>query len=193
MASVYGYDFNNMSRPSEDLAYLSMRDRGNTGFNSYMTTNYNEGNCQMGRQIAFATRQPAIIYEGCYEGGQGGCLIDVSNKLKIGSTQSNPKERITLQQRPYLTVPYLGRGKYDADAEFALRQGQLSLASERKSISTSADMDILQYKYVPQIPSLRNNIQNSSNIIEESAQSGWIRGGMSTREIPRFADQVNRM
>ena len=192
MADVYGYDFNNMGRSGNDMAFMSMRDVGNNTSVLYQTTNYQEGNCNMGRQIAFATRQPAVIYSGPHEGGQGGCLIDVGSKLKIGSIQTHPRARISLQERPFLTIPYLGKGKYDADAEFALRQGSLSLASERKSVATTSDMNVLTYRYIPQLPTIKANIQKPNNLIEETAASGWIRGGISTRDIPRDNDYIRR-
>ena len=42
------------------------------------------------------------------------------------------------------------------------------------------------------VPSLRETIQNPDNLIEDSADKGWIRGGIPSREITRDNDYFNR-
>jgi hypothetical protein len=42
--------------------------------------------------------------------------------------------------------------------------------------------------YVPHIPELSATITNPTNLIEESAAEGWIRGGVPSREIIRDQD-----
>ena len=65
----------------------------------------------MKKPIDFATQQPNVFYNGgagiC---GAGGCNIQSDSKLRIGTIQTHPKCKISLQQRPFATVPYLGRG-----------------------------------------------------------------------------------
>ena len=56
-------------------------------------------------------------------GGIGGCTVNDETELKLGTMQTNPKCRISLQQRPFLTVPYLGRGAVDSITESKLQQG----------------------------------------------------------------------
>mgnify|MGYP001215760138 CR=1 FL=1 len=45
------------------------------------------------------------------------------SKLTISNTQTKPKCRISLYPRPYLTVPYLGRGIQKPVLESKLQQG----------------------------------------------------------------------
>ena len=59
----------------------------------------------MARPIEFATSQPSVFYKGSHL-GLGGCNVNTDSKLKLGTIQTNPKCRISLQQRPFLTVPF---------------------------------------------------------------------------------------
>ena len=76
----------------------------------------------MNNPINFATKQPNVFYKGGH-GGLGGCNIDKDSKLKLGTIQTNPKCRTSLQQRPFLTVPFLGRGPSRPVVETRLMQG----------------------------------------------------------------------
>ena len=49
-------------------------------------------------------------------------LIAIS--LRIGSIQTNPKCRIDLHERPFKTVPFLGRGRPQPVKESKLLQGE---------------------------------------------------------------------
>ena len=50
-------------------------------------------------------------------------MIDDNSNLTIGTIQTHPKCRISLQQRPFTTVPYLGRGPGAPVQESKLQQG----------------------------------------------------------------------
>ena len=59
----------------------------------------------MRQPIAFATTQPNVYYNGGGPGGVGGCVINDDSELKIGNIQTNPKCRISLQERPLELSP----------------------------------------------------------------------------------------
>ena len=109
--TTYNYTFHNLSRIGDDNCGISARDAQNNSMGSYNTTNYFLSECGMKKPISFATQQPFMFVGGgpgnslC---GAGGCNVDSDSKLKIGQIQTNPKCRISLQQRPFATVPYLG-------------------------------------------------------------------------------------
>ena len=56
-------------------------------------------------------------------GGLGGCTIDKDSNLKLGSIQTNTPSKLNLQQRQFLTVPFLGRGPPRPVQETKLMQG----------------------------------------------------------------------
>ena len=99
---------------------------------------------------------------------------------------SKPKCRISLNERPYLTVPYLGRGKCDPLLESQIQQGDF--ANNKKSINPSSEVSYIQYSQTPLLPTLKATISNPANLIESNAAEGWIRGGLPSRELARDKD-----
>jgi hypothetical protein len=188
MGSVYNYNFDNNSRSGDDNCNLSAKNVQNNAMNNYLTTNYFSQDQCMNKSIAFAVNQPNVFYNGGYEGSS--CNIDTNSSLKIGSIQTHPKCRISLLQRPFVTVPYLGKGPQNPELEFNLQNGQP--ISQRKSESSITDKNVLQYSYTPQLPTLSATIQNASNLVEEVADEGWIRGGIPTKDIVRQNEYVKK-
>jgi len=131
MATVSNYTFNNLSRIGDDQCGITGRDQQNNEFGTYSTTNYFANWCGMKKPIEFATSQPNIFYNGGYGNycGAGGCNINSDSKLKIGSIQTHPKCRISLYQRPFATVPFLGRGPPRPVIESRLQQGSYNPAN----------------------------------------------------------------
>ena len=106
MANVSSYTFQNMSRIGLDDCNKSQTDIQNIASCNYSTQNYFASDCSMKNPIALATTQPGIMYNGGYNSGAGGCNIDESSMLQIGTIQTHPRCRIDLFQRPFATVPF---------------------------------------------------------------------------------------
>jgi hypothetical protein len=190
MASLYNYTFDNITRIGDDVCALSERDMQNNNFGTYITKNYFEKFCGMKQPISFATKQPNVFYKGGYGVmGAGGCNVDSDSNLRIGSIQTNPKCRIDLTERPFKTVPFLGRGRPQPVKESRLQQGDY--VGDKKSCKNVMEKSFRTTE-VDLVPSLRETIQNPDNLIEDSADKGWIRGGIPSREITRDNDYFNR-
>ncbi len=190
MASLYNYTFDNITRIGDDVCALSERDMQNNNFGTYATKNYFEKYCGMKQPISFATKQPNVFYKGGYGVmGAGGCNVDSDSNLRIGSIQTNPKCRIDLSERPFKTVPFLGRGRPQPVKESRLQQGDY--VGDKKSCKNVMEKSFRTTE-VDLVPSLRETIQNPDNLIEDSADKGWIRGGIPSREITRDNDYFNR-
>ena len=86
-------------------------------------------------------------------------------------------------QRPFSTVPYLGRGQSNPVMESQIQQGEL--ANNRKSITQSTELSFINYHNTPMIPTLKSTINNPANLVEGVAEKGWIRGGIPSRELAR--------
>ena len=95
MATYSGYTFNNLSRIGLDECNLSQTDIQNIASCNYLTQNYFASDCSMKNPIQLATTQPGIMYNGGYNSGAGGCNIDTSSMLQIGTIQTNPRCRRT--------------------------------------------------------------------------------------------------
>ena len=181
MASVHDYNFYQTARIGYDRTDLSQRTLQNTEYANYMLDNFRPSG-PMNSAIDFATSQPNINFTGSHQVSIGGSNIAESSQLLI-SNLSRPKCRISLMERPYATVPYLGRGKCDPELESQIQQGDF--ANNKKSINPSSEVNYSQYSQTPLLPSLQSTISNPANLIESSAAQGWIRGGLPSRELAR--------
>ena len=86
-------------------------------------------------------------------------------------------------ERPYLTVPYLGRGKSNVVLEAQLQQGDQII--NKKSVNPSSEVSYLNYSNYPLLPEIEQSVTNPNNLIESEAAAGWIRGGLPSREYAR--------
>lgn len=179
--SIYPFTFDSMSRIGNDNATLDQRNIQNNASLSHTLENYYP-NCPMTKAMDFALTQPNVFYNGSHEGGINGCNIDTNNNLKY-TVMSKPACKLTLEQRPFITVPYLGRGDCDPELELKIKTGQNLL--NKKTVNNTTEMSFMDYKNYPLIDSLQNTVTNPNNLIEDSAYSGWTRGGMSSREYSK--------
>ena len=104
--------------------------------------------------------------------------------------QTHPRCRIDLFQRPFATVPFLGRGSVNPVMEAQIQQGE-SLVNKR-SINNLSEKSYIKYHQTPLLPSIKETMCNPSNYVEGSASSGWIRGGVPSRELTRDTDYFNK-
>jgi len=183
MATYSGYTFHNLSRIGLDECSVTQQDIQNVSSCNYMTQNYFASDCSMKTPIALATTQPGIMYNGGYNIGAGGCNINDSSKLQIGTIQTNPKCRIDLFHRPFATVPYLGRGTVNPVMEAQLQQGEQIV--NKRSVTNLSEKSYIKYHQTPLLPTVQERIKNPANQIENIASQNWIRGGIPSRELTR--------
>lgn len=181
MASVYDYKFDNITRNSEDLMTLSEKNRQNNHFGSYSVMNYFKHEIATNEPTSFATLQPNIFVNGGKNTvGINGSVVDFDSQLKIDTTQTNPKSRISLFQRPFITVPYLGRGPARIEDESILQQGDM--ISKKKTSTELSESSYIDYQQYPLIDSIRSTVSNPKHLVEGAADSTWIRGGSASRD-----------
>jgi len=190
MANVSSYTFDNMSRIGLDSCCIDQDTIQNVSACNYMTQNYFASDCSMKNPIDLATSQPGIMYNGGFNSGAGGCNINDSSKLQIGTIQTHPRCRIDLFQRPFATVPYLGRGTVNPIMESQIQQGEQMV--NKRSVTNLSEKSYIKYHQTPLLPAVKARMENSSNTIENDASEGWIRGGVPSRELTRDADYFNK-
>ena len=182
MSSVTDFTFKNLTRLGDDFGTLSQDHIQNTQYSNYVTTNHFARDCDLQKAMNLGLSQPSMYYNGGFgNSGAGGCNIDSDSKLRVGAVQTNPKSRITLTERPFLTVPYLGRGVNNPMLESKIQQGDRF--SKRKTEVMSSESSNIDYTYVPMIPSLKATVTNPNNLIEDVAAKGWVRGGLPSRDM----------
>jgi hypothetical protein len=183
MAYVSDYTFQNVSRIGNDNCYIDQNSIQNVHSCNYLLQNYFAKDCSMKNAKDLATSQPCVNYSGGFGLGAGGCNVDDSSRLLIGTVQTHPRCRIDLFQRPFATVPFLGRGSVNPILEAQIQQGEL--LTNKKTVTKLSEKSHLKYRTTPLIPEVKKTIQNPSNLIEGMASDGWIRGGVPSRELTR--------
>jgi hypothetical protein len=170
MSFTSNYVFQNMSRIGLDNCFTQQRDIENTNYTNYMLENYFASDCSMMKPIELATSQPAMIPSGGYGSGAGGCNINNSSQLLIGSIQTHPRCRISLLERPFATVPYLGRGNTNPIIESQIQQGEQTIT--KKSVSSLGQ--ISQFSYYPPILGQANQqrMNDYNNALGTTPRSG---------------------
>jgi hypothetical protein len=183
MANVSNYTFDNMSRIGNDSCYIDQFTIQNISACNYSLQNYFANDCSMKKPIALATSQPCVFYNGPGPVGTGGCVVDDSSKLLIGSVQTHPRCRIDLFQRPFATVPYLGRGSVDPVLEAQIQQGEL--LTNKRSVNKLAEKSYIKYSNTPLLATVKDRVTNPHYCVEGVASDGWIRGGVPSRDLAR--------
>ena len=183
MANTYSYTFDSMTRIGGDRCALDQESIQNVSACNYLLQNYFANDCTMSRPISLATNQPGVFYNGPSSVGSGGCMVDESSKLSIGSVLTHSKCKIDLYQRPFATVPYLGRGSANAILESQIQQGESF--TNKRSITKLGEQSYIKYSNTPLLPDIKERMSNPAFSVEGAASQGWIRGGLPSRDMTR--------
>lgn len=179
-SSKTDFMFNNLAGTRSDFVDQSERSLQNTRFSNYMLSNYGADTILPDQSIMFASAQPNLLVSGSSRGqGIDGNIIDIDSLLSVSKEQARALEKLQLNQRPFATVPYLGRGGADPALESQLLQGEV--VHDKKSVSTIMEKSFNDYSLLV----LNNEMEKRSNtteyVVQESALDGWVRGGVNTR------------
>ncbi len=110
-----------------------------------------------------------------------GCLVDSDSNLRNSRNLTNPRLIQQLFERPFLTVPYMGRGLGDSDVESKLKSGVT--AGERKPCNLAGVSIHPERMNI----CLFGNPQEVTNIVPE-----WRWGGVDTRMDKRRSSYNKR-
>jgi hypothetical protein len=178
--STSNYTFYQMGRIGADNDDLTQRNLFNDRTINYSLANYyNESTNNA--QVDFATSQPNVMFNSVMGSGIGGGMVDIHSNLiyKHGNENTRSLEKLQLNQRPFLTIPYLGRGSCNPDIESSLRIGES--VHGFKSVSTIMDKSFDEYRMFHIDSKMQDSISNPA--IQELVYDGWNRGGANTREF----------
>ena len=175
------------SRSYDDPCFIDVHTRQSMGPGKYLTANHNHCECGIPEVVKVATNVPQLYFRDGY--GVAGCKVDNSTNLRLGKTRKYPKCPNQLFTRPYLTVPFMGRGPGNMVLETQIIPGEDT--SERRQCNTLAGITIPNF-FTPLVDHLKDNIQNPVHIVPEVAMEGWVRGGSASRLIVRDVDYLER-
>ncbi len=181
MSTVKDYTFYNLDRIEDDSSCQTQRTAQNTVFSNYLLSNY-FAEFPSDSQVKFATAQPAVFPFSTNGGSAvGSGHVDDESILLLKTEEERSLGRLQLLQRPFLSVPYLGKGSCDPDLESQLMQGET--VSDKKSVSTIMAQSFMGYSLYPTSAKMEEQVNNPKYTVEEAALDGWVRGGAMTREM----------
>ena len=168
---------NRLTHTRDDSCGLDQYFKQSVGPGKYVTTNL----VQDAKQVNPLAVQEFMLYP--REGfGLNNASIDSDSVLRNQPEFKSNRCLIRAQARPFLSVPYMGGGRGNPDVESLLLHSEQ--VREGKECGTITEMGF-DGVFTPMIPNLKENIQNSNNLITEDASPGWIRGGLPSRAYIR--------
>lgn len=186
MSIITDYYFNKLGRIGTDISDNTERNTQNSKFSNYALTTFFT-NESVNEHKTFANNQH-ILFNGNIGGkGLNGQLIDYDSELMLKTTNERYLETLNLNQRTYLTIPYLGKGSVDPVIESKLLCGENS--SERKSVSTVMDKNFHDYQTLHRPDNNNNNAHDMNYAMDELPQNDWVRGGKASR---RYSDDAEK-
>ena len=179
------FSFFNMGRIGADPVDNTQLNIYNTRFANYTLSNFFSENAS-DTHVNFATAQPNVMFTGVAGVGVNSNFVDVDSLIRLNQTKERSLEKLQLNARPFLTVPYLGKGSCNPVLESQLIQGENS--NEKKSVSSIMSKSFMEYSLYPTDDKMKEQVDNPAHTIQEMALDGWVRGGMLTRELAGDAD-----
>lgn len=181
MSQWIDFQFDQLSRIGSDSTAFTQENMLNTHHANYTTYNPYIMNCD--GPIDVATRQPNVFFKSGSNLGPGGCNVDQSTILSK-SVLTNPHIKISLHERPYKTVPFLGKGNVDVAVENGLFWGDT--LREKKSTVLMNEKQPIDLENFPLMN--KDRFTDPRRHIEQSAAKDWVRGGVPSREIYKNMD-----
>ena len=132
--------------------------------------------------------EPAINFNaGCGSIGEAGCLVNINTELR--DEQLTNKNVINQLPQRY-NAGFFGKGPFNPNTESIIQSGDLTNFGG-KACNVLSGVTIPNF-YTPMIPRLSKEVQNPIHIIPEDNSSGWVRGGIPSREMYRQIDYNKR-
>lgn len=150
---------------------------------------YRPGNVNRNNYLDSVTK--VGIYQNNNRDGRGGMVDNESNLFNGGQgnklTSTGKKSGKQLPTRVFPGAPFLGSGHStlrNVDVKSELMSGLQTQTSK----STGALAGVSINRFIPLLPSIRNNVQNVQHIVP----TFWVNGGESTRNVVNNVDYLKR-
>ena len=172
------YTFHQSGRLGNDSVDNTQRTLQNTQYLNSVLSHYSSDKSSTA-YVDFATQIPGMMVSGMNGGnGLGGNSVEHESELFWKTQSERSLEKLQLYERPFLTIPYMGRGSADPALESQLMQGEN--VRGKKSVSTVMEQN---FNPLDKYPLDSEKKASFGNTIEELALEGWTRGGKSARDM----------
>ena len=179
------FNVNYKAMSHDDKCFIDIDTRQSIGPGNYGVTNLYDCECLIPDIVKNATDNVCIPFKNGVD--VASCIIDESTKMRIGLNKKFPKCNQQLFERPYKTVPYMGKGVLMVDQDSELKFGEDTKV--KRSNNTLSGVSVPNF-FMPLVDHLSANIQNPIHLIEEN--QGWIRSGAPSRLVVRDSDYATR-
>jgi len=163
--------FYNSSRRLNDENTVNHKNEMEQKLSDYQVTNfYNDSDR---KKYMKSLDHPGLSACGNKDGY--GSFIDTESNL-LQSTLTNPKYKQQLITRPFKGWPYMGAGEthiVNPDLYSRITSGADTRTKKAADSLSGVSID----RFIPMVPCLASNVQNTEHIIPEY----WVRGGESSR------------
>ncbi len=181
------FNVNGLTRLNADKCYLDEKFKISSAPGDYNLFNYYDCTCQAPAIKEISTKNVMVTFNDGY--GWSQCAIDKDSEFRTDpGKMTQVRSKKPLLTRPYLTVPYMGRGEGESDTESVLRIGEDT--NEHRSGNTLSGIYIDRFD--PQLDHIKENVQNPIHLIQQDNDINWIRGGQPSRQIIRNQDYLQK-
>lgn len=180
----------NQTNLIDDACLQSERHHQSIEASDYMVSNFHSCDSKLSDVFTVAGENKGVSVVDGY--GVSGNVISEHTKIRVGDVESRPKCSILLQKRPFATVPFMGRGSADPEAEGKVKTGGALHKRDNWVGQEDQQERTFDNTLTPLVKNLEDNIQNPGNLVEEVADMEWIRGGTPTRQIVKDLDYLQR-
>ena len=182
------FNINYKATSHDDKCFVDIDTRQSIGPGNYGITNLYDCECLIPNTVKNATDNVFMNFTNGY-GTENACVVDDGSKLRIGLHKKYPKCNQQLFERPYKTVPYMGKGVLAVNEETILKFAE---DTRLKRSSNTLSAVTLVNQFTPLLDHLAFNVQNVEHIIQESVDPGWRAGGILSRNLIRDEDYSTR-
>jgi hypothetical protein len=168
-----------------DSDYIEYDIEQSKGSYNYVSNDHNQNNGNT--LIERATCEPTINFKDGL--GKSTRNIDLDSKVTFSKVKYERKHQKQLHERPFRTMPYIGRGTHKVNDESRIISSETT--RQKKQCGSMAGVSIENF-FTPLVPSILATVQNNKHIIPEDSKQDWVRGGMSTRNIIKDIDYFSR-
>ena len=184
------FNVNYKAMSHDDKCFVDIQTRQSIGPGNYSIYSMYDCECMIPQTIKNATDNVCVPYKNGY-GTEQACVVDDGSKLRVGLSKKFPKcnQREGLLERPYKTIPFMGRGFLRPDEESELKFAEDTKI--KRSCNTLSGITIPNY-FTPLIDHLSYNVQRIEHLQTEANDPGWRWGGANSRNVIKNWDYASR-
>lgn len=159
--------FNRSHREKSEPCVVAQENRVNKDIASYITKNDKLSAKEVSQA---ALSEPQLLFSDGHVAPEG---IEVASNLRFGAVGVlNEPQPLSARSNSYFYEP---SNLKNVSAETKLRNGSGGVEKRSEEIKRQPD------PFIPQIPSVKDNVQNPKHIIPEMSSETFTRFGVSTR------------